>query len=845
MSTISKEQIKSILDKQLDANTLLDHVDIFRLNACRKLDAVRRSELGQFFTPPAVARLMASMFVKRPKNLDILDAGAGVGSLSAALIAEVCCWDQKPKSITLTAYEIDPLLIDYLRTTFDDIAGICGQNDIDFTGEIIQEDFIAAGVAMVNGGLTLNRRKRFNCSILNPPYRKINNNSRERDLLSRVGIETGNLYTAFLWLTTKLLEKDGELVAITPRSFCNGPYFNPFRKAFFKSMTLRSIHIFESRNKAFQDDDVLQENIIFHAIKSPDKTHMVAISVSDGLDDEFITIRETSHDQIVKPDDPNSFIHIVPDEIARRIGELMMALEFSLEDLNINVSTGRIVDFRAKHLLMPTPSEGSVPLIYPAHFSNGFIKWPNNHLKKSESVAEVAKEYDLLVPADFYVLVKRFSSKEEMKRIVAAVYDPHSIPSEWVGFENHLNYYHRKGKGIPQQLAKGLTAFLNSTLVDQFFRQFSGHTQVNAADLKKLKYPSEVKLLALGSKIGKDFPSQEELDCLVKKELDIVSEGSNMTDPIDAKKKVEAALDILKSINLPKISQNERSALTLLALLGMKADTPWEEASNPMLGITEMMDYFKEHFGKSYRPNSRESVRKESVQYFVLAGMAIPNPDKLRPPNSQDFCYQIEENTLGLIRTYGTKEWSQTLEAYLRNAGPRIGLHKEERDMKRVHLSLPDGRAFKMAPGAHSELIKDIVEGFCERYLPGGVILYVDDTGPKRKEEAIRYLKTMLDVILDEHGKIPDVIVHDPDRNWIVLIEAVTSGGSIDSKRHKELNDLFKRPGIGIIFVTAFPDRKTLSKYLSNIAWETEVWVAESPSHLIHFNGERFLGPYD
>jgi len=162
-----------------------------------------------------------------------------------------------------------------------------------------------------------------------------------------------------------------------------------------------------------------------------------------------------------------------------------------------------------------------------------------------------------------------------------------------------------------------------------------------------------------------------------------------------------------------------------------------------------------------------------------------------------------------------------------------------------MHLSLSDGRGFKMAPGTQIELIKDIVDGFCERFFPGGVILYVDDTGPKRKEEAIHYLKTTLDIVLDEHGKIPDVIVHDPNKNWIVLIEAVTSGGSIDAKRHKELNDLFKRPGIGIIFVTAFPDRKTLSKYLSNIAWETEAWVAESPSHLIHFNGERFLGPYD
>jgi hypothetical protein len=150
-----------------------------------------------------------------------------------------------------------------------------------------------------------------------------------------------------------------------------------------------------------------------------------------------------------------------------------------------------------------------------------------------------------------------------------------------------------------------------------------------------------------------------------------------------------------------------------------------------------------------------------------------------------------------------------------------------------------------MAPGASSELIKDIVEGFCARYVPDGLILHANDTEPERRDEAIVYLKSKLGIVLDEQSKIPDVIVHDSNRNWIFLIEAVTSSGIIDVKRHKELNDLFKCPGIGLIFVTAFPDRETLSKYISNIAWETEVWIAKSPTHIIHFNGERFLGPYE
>jgi adenine-specific DNA-methyltransferase len=844
MSTTSAKESSIDFDEKVNANNLPEHVDFFRFDASRKLDSVRRSSMGQFLTPSSVARLMASMFNKIPQDMKILDAGAGIGSLSAALVAEICHRNERPNSISVTAYEIEPMLVEYLRLTFGEMVKVCTHNNILFQGEILQEDFISAGVSMSHHSFIPKSCKRFNCAILNPPYHKISNNSRERQILKAIGIETGNIYSAFMWLVVKLLESEGELVAIIPRSFCNGPYFLPFRKAFLKSMTLKRIHIFESRREAFHDDDVLQENIIIHAVKSDEKNSTVIISSSNGLDDEYLSMRDVNYDQVVHPDDPDKVVRIIPDEIAQKVSEKMNIFESSLKDLNLEISTGRVVDFRSRELLMHHGDNEAVPLIYPAHFSGGYVEWPIQRLKKPDAISRIADKHNLLVPTDYYVLVKRFSSKEEPKRIVAAIYDPIRISSNLVGFENHINYYHRNDKGMPVLLAKGLALFLNSTLVDQYFRQFSGHTQVNAKDLKSLKYPSEEKLLALGSKIDDTFPSQEKLDLIVSNELGINSEDIDMVDPIKAKTRIEEAIHILKALNLTKNLQNDRSALTLLALCGMKADMQWFEASSPLLGITEMMECFKEHFGKSYKPNTRETVRKHSIQYFVLAGIAIPNPDISRPPNSQDFCYQIDESTLGLIKTYGTNEWEPNLRAYLKAAEPRKRLLGIERDMERVPLLLPDGREFKMAPGAHSELIKDIVEGFCERYIPNGIIVYVDDTGPKRKEDAIEYFNTNLGIVLDEHGKIPDVIVHDPNRNWVVLIEAVTSSGTIDVKRHKELSDIFKCPGIGLIFVTAFPDRYALSRYIPNIAWETEVWVAESPTHIIHFNGERFLGPY-
>lgn len=845
MESLSKVESKAVSDVEADSDTLLDHVDFLRIDASRRLDPDHRAEMGQFFTPPAVARLMASMFTERPQNLTIIDPGAGVGSLSAALVAEVSRWeDQKPISITLAAYEMEPLLVDYLHSTIEEIAGVCNREGIGFKGEVFPEDFIAAGVAMTIGGLIPGDRRRFNCAILNPPYHKISNKSKTRQLLRLVDIETTNLYTAFMWLVIKLLEPGGEMVAIIPRSFCNGPYFRPFRKTLFSSMTVRRVHVYESRKKAFQDDDVLQENIIIHAIKEKiaDEGGKVVISSSVGPDDEYVTMREVDYDQFVRPGDPDFVIHIVPDEMAHKIGEQMKGLNSSLEDLDLIVSTGRVVDFRAKHLVRRSPSEGTVPLIYPAHFSQGFIHWPIEGLKKPDAIIRECS--DLLVPSGFYVLVKRFSSKEEEKRIVAAVYDPAKVSSDLVGFENHLNYYHKRGKGIPQQLAKGLAAFLNSTLVDQYFRQFSGHTQVNATDLRSLKYPNEAQLLSLGKRIGETFPSQDELDQLVREELGIV-EGEMEIDPVKAEKRIKDTIEILHELDLPRAQQNRRSALTLLALLDMKMDTPWSDASSPLLGITEMMGYFKDHFGVKYAPNTRETVRRQTVHQFVQAGLILANPDNpSRPVNSPDTHYQIEISALNLMRSYGSPSWGPNLRSYLKSVASSKKLHAKEREMALIPVKLPNGDELKLTAGGQNELIKPIIEELCPRYLHGGIVVYMDDAGKKRKEGALEYLRDQLDIKIDIHGKMPDVIVHMPEKRWLILIEAVTSHGPIDIKRHNELKDLFQKPDLGLIFVTAFLDRQTMGRYLSEIAWETEVWVAQTPTHLIHFNGERFLGPY-
>ena len=470
-------------------------------------------------TPKPVAEFMASLFQERWREWNLLDAGAGAGALSAALVRRLCSERQRPSKITVTAYEIDPGLTGHLREAYEQCRTECARHKIEFTAKVFNEDFIKAAVPMVSRDLFSSSQTPFNAVILNPPYRKINSNSTSRMLLRAAEIETSNLYAGFLALSIKLLSNGGELVAITPRSFCNGPYFKPFREQFFAAMSLRRLHLFESRSAAFQEDAVLQENVIVHAVKLRTKPDRVTISTSSGEPGGKVTERECAFSQVVSQRDADQFIHVVTDDSQDDVRKRMARFTTSLTGLALMVSTGRVVDFRAKEFLVPDPTTETVPLIYPCHFSDSFVRWPKLNGRKPNAIRNNERTQDLLVPAGIYVLVKRFTSKEEPRRVVACIYDPSRIRADLVGFENHLNYFHANGAGLTMNLAKGLAAFLNSTLVDNYFRQFNGHTQVNATDLRNLNYPTRAELEALGHKIKDTLPGQAKLDELIQREF--------------------------------------------------------------------------------------------------------------------------------------------------------------------------------------------------------------------------------------------------------------------------------------------------------------------------------------
>ncbi len=493
----------------------LDHV---RKSFNSATSRTERSQIGQFLTPAVIAQFMSSMFETNRQDVRILDPGAGAGVLFAACVEAVISGNKRPLSLEVVAYETDSAILPYLKETMRRCQSLCTAEGIVFRGIVREEDFVSAAIAETGDSLFSVPSKRFTHVILNPPYKKINSQTAMSRMLYASGIEVANLYGAFVWLSMLALEPRGQMVAITPRSFCNGPYFKKFRAMLLRMMSLKRIHVFASRKKAFGDDAVLQENIIYHAFRGPEEPESVTISASDGLEFDKTRTISVPYSRVVHTGDRDMFIHLDVNNTDASLAEQMGCFGSSLNKLNLSVSTGRVVDFRAREHLRQSPQQGTVPLIYPCHFQQGFINWPTESGKKPNAILLSPATSDLFVEAGFYVVTKRFSSKEQQRRIMAAIYDPTRIGAGLVGFENHLNYFHKQGKGLSGDLAKGLALYLNSTLADQYFRLFSGHTQVNATDLRKIPYPTEEQLLRLGGHVEDAMPDQGIIDTIVERE---------------------------------------------------------------------------------------------------------------------------------------------------------------------------------------------------------------------------------------------------------------------------------------------------------------------------------------
>ncbi len=482
---------------------LLGIAESERVAALGGLDARTQGNLGQFFTPTIAAQLIASI-PRLPVNgtLRVLDPGAGSGMLTAALVSRVLI-EQPDLSIEIVAVECDPAVMPHLRATLAECE-LAGGNRV--RTEAVEVDFILNSTGL---DASLNLEGQFDLVIENPPYGKLAVSSTHRKAMRAAGVDAPNLYAAFLALSVAALRPGGQIVAITPRSFFNGPYFGTFRAHLLDSIALDRVHVFDSRSTVFADTGVLQENVIFAGTREATPS-FVELSVSrDHTDD--ISSRIVSYEEVVFPNDPNRFIRLATNAGDTAVAELVLSQPCSLIDLGVQVSTGRVVDFRSRHALSSIEQSDAVPLVYPANLRDGGVLWPKAIRKPQWFQPSDDKDRAMLLPEGWYAVVKRFSAKEERRRIVASVWSPVENPGE-VAFENHLNVFHIGGHGLDEDLAKGIAVWLNSSVIDKFFRTFSGHTQVNATDLRTLRFPTAAALRDLGRN---SVVSQVEVDSLV------------------------------------------------------------------------------------------------------------------------------------------------------------------------------------------------------------------------------------------------------------------------------------------------------------------------------------------
>lgn len=488
---------------------LLSLAEQSRVAALSTVDPTRQDALGQFFTPARAAALIASLpRLPRAGAIRVLDPGAGSGMLSAALVARVLV-EAPDLEVHLVAVECDGDVMPHLAVTLEACKAEGGGR---VSYDIVDADYIAASTGLAPD----ERLADFDLVIQNPPYAKLGVAAPARVAVRAAGVDAPNLYAAFLALGAAALKPGGQLAAITPRSFCNGPYFGAFRSFLLDQIALDRVHIFESRSTVFADTGVLQENVIFSGTRGGTR-RQVLLSASNSHHDDA-SHRRLPYADVIRPDDRHRFIRIATKDEDTRLADQMIAFPDTLDSLGISVSTGRVVDFRSRECLHNEEIERGLPLVYPGNARGGLVAWPREIRKPQWFVPITDRDRRLLLPEGWYCVVKRFSAKEERRRIVAAVWSPERTPGP-VAFENHLNVFHHRGAGLDRDTAVGLSLWLNSSVVDRYFRTFSGHTQVNATDLRVLRYPSVAALRRLGSRPAEHLPDQVDIDATVLAEV--------------------------------------------------------------------------------------------------------------------------------------------------------------------------------------------------------------------------------------------------------------------------------------------------------------------------------------
>lgn len=459
---------------------------------------------GQYFTPKQVSVFMASLFNINNTSIRILDAGAGTGILTAAFCEHLLKKDIKVH-LTIDVYENDPNLLPFLKMTLE-LCKIELENkghNVEFN--IYENDYILQNTKYFTKSnliSTSEERLLYDFIISNPPYYKLNADSPQSTLMKDIISGQPNIYSLFMALSACMLKPEGEMVYITPRSFCSGLYYKKFRKWLLNNVQITNIHIFESRKEIFEKDNILQENIIVKVkkIKTPNKQVEITISLTkNGCFDNIHKFNVLSEDVIFRKNG-DIFIRIPTSYQDIETLHIVDSFPCTLKDLGLEISTGPVVSFRADEYLLPELTENpeSVPLLWMHNMKDMKVVWPFYKTKKPSAIQACKETKPLLLPVKNYVLVKRFSSKEQKRRLYASVLLKSDTPFKTIGIENHVNYIHKPRGNLSVQETFGLASLLNTSLIDNFFRMLNGNTQVNASDIRSLPVPDIEKIRKIG-----------------------------------------------------------------------------------------------------------------------------------------------------------------------------------------------------------------------------------------------------------------------------------------------------------------------------------------------------------
>ena len=515
-SIITKNQNKTSLYPYSTDNIYFQNLVEYANNQtklyCEANPISNRKLKGQIFTPPKIASFMAGLFVSQNNKIKILDPGAGTGILVAAICDRIIQENRRNLEISIHVYENDKNVLPFLQSTLEVCKNALNEVNCSMDYQIFKNDFILHHAKVERNGdyivYSLDLKTRYDLVISNPPYYKLNKSSPEAQALQKYVYGQPNIYAFFMLLSGMLLSEIGEMVFITPRSFCSGLYYSTIRKWFINNLTLDRLHLFEIRKDVFGDDEILQENLIFHATNVlPAKEGKTLISVS--YDRQFTQYQEftvpSSDVAYCRGDD--CYIRIPTSENDLKVMEIVDAWPQTLNTLGFEISTGPVVDFRAeKHLRGTIENSNCVPLLWMHNIKGIDVEWSIDKNGKAKAIEINPESKNLVVPTRNYVVLKRFTSKEQKKRVHAAVLNADSFSRfEFIGLENHLNYIHKKRAVMSLDEAYGIAAFLNTTIIDQYFRALNGNTQVNATDIRVVSMPDYDKIVAIGKLIRKKY----------------------------------------------------------------------------------------------------------------------------------------------------------------------------------------------------------------------------------------------------------------------------------------------------------------------------------------------------